>query len=52
MSLEVLDSLIVVEVSVDFMLLLDVMEIVDKIVDTEDIEDVLVESLAVVLLVI
>jgi hypothetical protein len=34
------------------MFLLDVMEIVEKIVDTEDIEDVLVESLAVVLLVI
>ena len=50
MSLE--DWLIVVEVRVDVMLLLDVMEIVDKIVDTEDIEDVLVESLAVVLLVI
>ena len=50
MSLE--DWLIVLEVRVDVMLLLDVMEIVDKIVDTEDIEDVLVESLAVVLLVI
>ena len=50
MSLE--DWLIVLEVRVDVMLLLDVMEIVDKIVDTENIEVVLVESLAVVLLVI
>ena len=50
MSLE--DWLIVVAVRVDVMFLLDVMEIVEKIVDTEDIEDVLVESLAVVLLVI
>ena len=47
-----LEDWLILEVRVDVLLLLDVMEIVDKIVDTEDIEDVLVESLAVVLLVI
>ena len=47
-----LEDWLILEVRVDVLLLLDVMEIVDKIVDTENIEVVLVESLAVVLLVI
>jgi hypothetical protein len=52
MSLEVLDWLVVVEVRMEVLMRSDVIKIVDMIIDAEDIEVVLIESLAVVLLVI